>query len=101
MADILLDYPQRLVLKEACRILGIPPEDFTQGLWPLYLLGRKESISADDLGLLATCLPSIIDRLKKATDERFLVELAMKISDKNIPFDRAIELACRHLATSD
>lgn len=101
MADILLDYPQRLVLREACIILGTPPEGFTQGLFPLYMLGRKESISSEDLGLVATCMPGIIDRLKQASDERFLVELAMRISDKDTPFDRAVELACKHLATSD
>ena len=101
VADILLDYPQRIVLKEACIILGTPPDDFTRGLFPLYMLGRKGSISSEDLGLLATCMPGIIDRLKKATDARFLTELAMRISDRNIAFDRAVELACKHLATSD
>jgi len=101
MADILLSYVQRIVLKAACEILQTPPEGFPRGLWPLYLLGRKGSISIDDLGLIAGHLPSIIDRLRSASDESFLVELAMRISDKDTSFDEALAAACRRLATGE
>jgi len=99
MAAILLSPTQRLVLQEACKILKDPPEGFTQDLWPRYLIGDKGSISTNDLGLFANHFPSIIDRLLSASNELFLVELAMRISDKDTPFDQAIEDACRYLVT--
>lgn len=101
MADILLTDTQRLVLREACRILQIPPEGFTNGLWPLYLLGNKNSISSDNLGLIANHFPSIIDRLLSASNKTFLTELAMRISNVDTPWDEAIEAACRHLVTGN
>lgn len=101
MADILLTGSQRLVLREACKILQNPPKGFTQGLWPRYLLGVKTSISHEDLGLIADHLPSIIDRLMSASNKGFLVELAMRISDKDTSFDEALEAAARHLATGE
>ena len=99
MAELLLNYVQRMILREACKILQNPPKGFTQDLWPLYLLGRKGSITSEDLGVLALHFPSIIDRLRSASDEQFLVELAMRISDKDTPFDQAIKAAVKYLAT--
>jgi len=101
MADILLTPEQRLVLREACKILQNQPEGFTDDLWPRYLLGDKTSISHEDLALIAVHFPSIIDRLKSVSNRKFLIELAMRISDKDTPFDEAIQAACRYLATGE
>lgn len=101
MADILLSPTQRLILQEACRILQTPPEGFDQVLWLRYTLGNKSSISHENLELIALHFPSIVDRLKSASNRRFLIELAMRISDKDTPFDEAIKAACRYLATGE
>lgn len=101
MADILLTPEQRLVLREACKILQNPPKGFTQDLWPRYLLGDKTSITLEDLALIADHFPSIIDRLKSVGGRKFLIELAMRISDKDTPFDEALEAAARYLAVGE